>query len=57
MAYFFHMYSPFFFFFFYFLAPQHVGFSQTMDQTHVLCIVGRFLSIGPPGKSYKMYTF
>ena len=39
------------------VAPWHVKSSQTMNQTHVLCILtGRFLSSAPPGKSPVLPT-
>ena len=35
----------------------HAGSSWTRDQTHAPALVGRFLTIGPPGKSYMYYLF
>ena len=39
------------------LPSRHAGSSWTRDQTHAPALVNRFLTIGPPGKSYMYYLF
>ena len=35
--------------------PSSRGSSQTRDQTHISCIIGRFFTAGLPGKPYLLF--